>query len=397
MRTGLARSVSLATAAGVLAVVAGLGASLPRGDEPGDQEKSAAAKGAAAEKKPAPPKPRIAVFRLAGDLTERPPDETFSFGSIGGTSLRELIDRMKKAGEDANVKAVVFLHEGGSVGAGQAEELRARDGQAPGQGQGDLRPRRLARRCGSTSCSRAPRGSAWSRRPTCGSPASSAKRPISAACSTRSASSPSSSPAAPTRAPRRSSSATGPAPKPRRCRTGCSTGCTPAPSTLIAQRPQGRRPEKVREWIDGGPYSAEKARAAGLIDAVEHRQDFEAMLKGKYGKDVVFDKKYGQKQQPKLDFSSPFAVFKLWGEMMGQGAEEGPTKPAVAIVYVEGPITLGGGQPRSSPRRPRRRRRSARRSTRRRATTRSRPSCCGSIRPAARPSPARSSSTPPAA
>ena len=30
--------------------------------------------------------------------------------------------------------------------------------------------------------------------------------------------------------------------------------------------------------------------------------------------------------------------------MMGQGQKKGPTKPAVGIVYVEGPITLGGGQ-----------------------------------------------------
>ncbi len=53
MRTGLARWVSLATAAGVLAVVAGLGALRARGDESGAQEKSAAAKGTPGEKKPA--------------------------------------------------------------------------------------------------------------------------------------------------------------------------------------------------------------------------------------------------------------------------------------------------------------------------------------------------------
>ena len=68
------------------------------------------------------------------------------------------------------------------------------------------------------------------------------------------------------------------------------------------------------------------------------------MLKGKYGHDVVFDKKYGQKKQPSLDLSSPFAVFQLWAEMMGQGQKKGPSKPAVGIVYVDGPIILGGGQ-----------------------------------------------------
>jgi protease-4 len=78
---------------------------------------------------------------------------------------------------------------------------------------------------------------------------------------------------------------------------------------------------------------------------VEHRQDFEAMLKSKYGKDVVFDKKYGQKKPPTVDFSSPFAMFKIWGELLGQAQKKPAGKPAVGIVYVEGPITLGSGQP----------------------------------------------------
>src|SRR5207245_7863882 len=75
---------------------------------------------------------------------------------------------------------------------------------------------------------------------------------------------------------------------------------------------------KARAWIDGGPYSAEKAKEAGLIDAVEHRQVFEAMLKSKYGQKVVFDKKYGKKKPPSLDFSSPFALFKIMRDLMGE-------------------------------------------------------------------------------
>ena len=49
---------------------------------------------------------------------------------------------MKKAEEDPNVKAVVFLHEGGGIGFGQAEELRGAMAQAPRRREGDLRPRR---------------------------------------------------------------------------------------------------------------------------------------------------------------------------------------------------------------------------------------------------------------
>jgi protease-4 len=57
---------------------------------------------------------------------------------------------------------------------------------------------------------------------------------------------------------------------------------------------RGVKPEKVREWVDTGLYTAEKAKAAGIIDAVEHRQDFEAMIRQKAGGDVKFDRKYGK-------------------------------------------------------------------------------------------------------
>src|SRR5262249_49840585 len=114
--------------------------------------------------------------------------------------------------------------------------------------------------------------------------------------------------------------------------------------SLISQG-RGMSPDLARKWIDGGPYTAEKACAAGLVDAVEHRQEFEATLKSKFGKEVVFDKKYGQKTAPTLDFSSPFAMFKIWGELLGQAQKKPAGKNAVGIVYVEGPITLGGAQP----------------------------------------------------
>ena len=101
-------------------------------------------------------------------------------------------------------------------------------------------------------------------------------------------------------------------------------------------------PELVRAWIDSGPHTAEKAKELGMIDAVEHRQDLEASLKHKYGSDVVFDRKYGKKAEPKLDASSPFGLFKFWGELLGMSRQTESKKPAIGIVYVEGPIVVGG-------------------------------------------------------
>src|SRR4029077_17438875 len=81
---------------------------------------------------------------------------------------------------------------------------------------------------------------------------------------------------------------------------------------------QGRKTDaaKAQGWLDNALFTAEQAKASGLIDAVEQRQDFEAMLKEHYGEEVIFDKKYGRKKQADLDFSSPFAFLKIWGELL---------------------------------------------------------------------------------
>jgi protease-4 len=77
-----------------------------------------------------------------------------------------------------------------------------------------------------------------------------------------------------------------------------------------------------------------------MIDAVEHRQDFEKFIKSKCGGDAVFDGKYGEKKTPELDFSNPLAVFKLLGDAVS-GSKKKSDRPAVGIVYVNGPIVLG--------------------------------------------------------
>ncbi len=340
MRRG--KAFRLAMMAGLMGNLAAWPVVPVRGDEPAVQAKGTPAKGDKEAAKPAPPKPKIAVFRLAGDVSELPPDETFSFGAIGGTSLRELLDRIKKAGEDPIVKAVVFLHEGGSVGMAQAEELRQAMAKVRAAGKeiyahaDSLSMREYVLLSGASRLSVVPTADLWivglfgeapylrglldklGVRPeflTCGSYKSAAEMFLR----------------------------DGPSPEAEAMQNWLLDSTFETSLALIAR---GRNVEvaQVRKWIDGGPYTAEKARTAGLIDDIEHRQDFEAMLKSKYGADVVFDKKYGQKQQPTLDLSSPFAMFKLWGELLGQGQKKGPSKNAVGIVHVEGPITLGGGQ-----------------------------------------------------
>jgi protease-4 len=43
--------------------------------------------------------------------------------------------------------------------------------------------------------------------------------------------------------------------------------------------------------------------------------------------------------------SSPFAMLKVWSDLLAETKKKKPSKDAVAIVYVDGPIVLGGSQP----------------------------------------------------
>src|SRR3954447_20475627 len=51
----------------------------------------------------------VPVFRLDGELTERPADEELPIFQPPGTSLKDLIERMNKAAKDPAVKAVVVV------------------------------------------------------------------------------------------------------------------------------------------------------------------------------------------------------------------------------------------------------------------------------------------------
>src|SRR5437773_8160511 len=76
------------------------------------------------EKKPESGKPTIAVFRLHGAITESPAEESLPLFTTSQVSFKDLVARLKKAGDDASVKAVVLLPEGAALGAAQKEELR---------------------------------------------------------------------------------------------------------------------------------------------------------------------------------------------------------------------------------------------------------------------------------
>src|SRR4051794_19994520 len=111
--------------------------------------------------------PTVAVFRLTGAVTEQPKADDFSFGDVGGESLKELVERMDKASHDANVKAVVLLADGATIGTAQREELRQAMAKLRAAGKDiyshadELHMGDYALLCGSTRVSVVPTADIW--------------------------------------------------------------------------------------------------------------------------------------------------------------------------------------------------------------------------------------------
>jgi protease-4 len=118
--------------------------------------------------------------------------------------------------------------------------------------------------------------------------------------------------------------------------------------SIVDDIAQGRKvpADKVKSWIDQGLYTSEQAKTDGLIDAVEQRDALDQVLKKKYGENLTYDRRYGEPKRPQIDLSNPFALFKVIGEIMGgQKKSAAPGKPAVGIVYVDGMIVPGSKRP----------------------------------------------------
>jgi len=288
-------------------------------------------------------KATVAVFALNGAVTEQPKGEDFPFGSVGGISLKELVERLDKAADDSQVKAAVILLDGASVGTAQKEEVRQAMAKFRAAGKeiyahsDSMTMGTYALLCGASRLSVVPTGDLWingmfGEQPfvrglldklgaqpdflTCGAYKSAAEMFMR----------------------------TEPSPEAHAMQNWLFDGIFETYVKLIAD---GRKVDaaKVKAWIDDAPYSAERAKKEGLIDAVEHRQDFEKHIKEKFGDDLAFNKKYGEKPQPKLDLNNPFGVFKLLNELMAESKTKKSDKAAVGIVYVEGPIQVGKSEP----------------------------------------------------
>jgi protease-4 len=287
----------------------------------------------------------VAVFAFDRPMLEKPQGEDLSlFLSIQQPTLKDVVQRLKKAKDDKNVKAVVLLLEEVSLNLTQIEELcQALDGiKAAGKEvyahvDSAVTMRTLALAAGASRISATPTTiilitgfnaeSLYVRglldmigvKPdflTCGEYKSAAEMFMR----------------------------TGPSPEAARMRNWLLDSLYESYLKRVAQG-RGAKPQQVRGWIDGGLYTPEHAKSLGIIDDVQHRQDFEAELRRKLGEDLVFDQKYGQEHREDIDLSSPLGMLRLWAEMLGGGKQKTTGKDVIGIVYVDGVILPGKPAP----------------------------------------------------
>ncbi len=100
--------------------------------------------------------------------------------------------------------------------------------------------------------------------------------------------------------------------------------------------------EKAKILIDGGPYTPEAAREAGLIDRVAYPDELEDQIAEHLKVDEVsLEKKYG-KTTEKVDMSGLAGFMKMLQALSGESARKAESNtPKIAVIYATGMIQEG--------------------------------------------------------
>jgi len=286
--------------------------------------------------------PIAAVFSLKGTLLETPIPDDPLFGAVGKESLNSMIARLDKAAADDNVKAVVFLLSSPELNYAQVEELREAMDRVKAGGKkvyafsDSLDTKSYSLVAGASRISVVPTGDLWITgiygeqmylkgmfdllgiEPdflTCGAYKSAAEQ----------------------------YNRSGPSTEAKEMYTWLYDGLFERVVELIAT---GRNVpiEKAKEWINAGLYSAESAVKAGLIDAAEERLALEQHLRQEFGVYLKFDKSYGKPKGLQVDMNNPFALLQVWAQILNGPQVSKSTKDQIAIVYIEGAISLGSAE-----------------------------------------------------
>ena len=284
----------------------------------------------------------VAVFSLYDAISEAPQPDDPLMGSIGVESLKDLVARLNKAGEDRDVKAIAVMLGGNTMGMAQLEEVHTALVKIREQGKpiymyaDSMTFGTLALASAASRVSVAPVGDIMALGlygeqmhlrgmldkihvtpdfQTCGAYKSASELFMRKK----------------------------PSPQAEEMYNWLFDSLFDSCVDMIAEG-RGKSVTEVKRWIDDGVYTAQEAVGLGIIDAAEFRSDFVAFMEKRFGKDVKLDTKYATKKKGDIDLSSPFAFMKIWAEIL---KESGSTsdEDSVAIVYVNGAIVPGRPDP----------------------------------------------------
>jgi protease-4 len=284
----------------------------------------------------------IVHFRLSGPLLERPTGDTLTFSMQQPVTLQELTERMRKARDDDSVKAVVLTFESPSMGFGQLEELRQAIMQIRAVDKdvyvhADYMTTGLyALACAASHVSVVPTGELWLT-------GFYAESPYLRGMLDKIGVLPEFIQMGDYKSAAEMLTRTGPS-EPAEEMMQWLYGSLYENLVEMMQKSRGMSADKVKELIDNGPYTADEAKEAGLIDSVQYAQEFTAGLQKRYGMSAKLVRNYGKKKGPEIDFSNPFSAFMGLLDEITKASRKS-TGTAVAVVYVDGPIMTGSEEP----------------------------------------------------
>ncbi len=290
--------------------------------------------------RPAEPTKKIAHFSIKGQLMETPVEIPPLFGKEPPESLKGLLERFKEARLDNDVVAVVVDLQQAALGFGQLEEVLAALRKFAAVDKevyvhaDTLRNLTYTAATGASHISITPTGDVWLM-------GIYGEMPYLRGSLDKLGIVPDVERCGDYKSAAESIMCTGPSPEAEEMYNWLYDGLYDAMVTMIATS-RNMTPEKVRKIIDEGPYSAEEALKAGLIDSVKHRQDFIGDLKKRHGRhvEVVMDYQRGGKEDIPDNL---FAAFEVFMEIFNPSPKV-YTDPSVAIVYVEGLIQTGSAE-----------------------------------------------------
>ena len=293
------------------------------------------------ELKPKPiPKPIVAHLHLTGALTETPMEDPFNLSGGEITALKDLLEKLDKVRRDKAVKGVILTFDGMSMGTGQLEEIRAalrklKEAKKPvWVHAGSMGTGVYALFAGVSKLSMVPQSDLW----LTGMYGESLylktlldKIGIQADMMHMGA----------YKSAGEMLTQTGPSPEAAENMNWLFDGLYDSIVKMLAES-RGKSEREIKRLIDKGPYRSEKALEAGLIDAVQFREQFLDEAYQAFGTDAVVDNRYGDKAGPQMNFSNPFAIFSIFADKSRSKKQDG--KDSIAIVYVDGTILPGYGQ-----------------------------------------------------